>query len=141
LLKIWERSAESQRQTVRVPQLSVVGQAILERAKTLDELREAVLSVFVEITGTGGAIPVPYLKNQVDESSSHVLQMAIESLIEEGLVIQLDGMADGALKLTAKGALRLWFWDWNNPTRNDQRQPIEVKASIRHQAKPRRSLA
>ena len=93
--------------------MSVLGQTILDNAQTLEDFRRTVLSLFLEISSKDGVVPIVFLQKHTTGLSQKLLKNAIEELLDEELIVkQYNSDYERGIKLTAKGALRLWFWDW-----------------------------
>jgi len=92
--------------------LSRLGRAILEDLQTPEDAEQAVLAVFLEITIKDGLIPISFLYSHTLRSSRRLLMRAIKELVGKGLITEDNDSFRKRIKLTVKGAIRLWAWDW-----------------------------
>lgn len=71
-----------------------------------------VIAGFADLAVKGGFVPFAALRGYLGQSAT-ILPLLISELRFEGLVEPAynDEYGDG-IRLTAKGAVRLWFWCW-----------------------------
>jgi hypothetical protein len=102
------------------PRISYLGQAILDDTRTLEDVKRAIIALFLEISTKDHIIPIWILEKHVNFSSKELLAEAIDDLLHEQLVsAQLNYHQERGIKLTAKGAWRLMFWNWPEPTQKE----------------------
>lgn len=77
-----------------------------------------VIGAFADLSTYGGFVPLAALEDYLHLSAKVSLLALIRQLEEDGLVESTHDLHHGpGLRLTAKGAVRLWFWNWPPETR------------------------
>ena len=80
-----------------------------------------MISAFADLAIDGGVVPLGALEDYLDRTPRAAVLALLRQVEGDGLIEFTPHPRDGiALRLTAKGAVRLWLWNW----------PVETKVSV-----------
>lgn len=83
------------------------------KEQTTTDPKRRVIGAFSDLAVNGGFVSVGALRKYLDNESATTLPLLISELRSEGFVEPAYDKEYGlGIRLTAKGAVRLWFWCW-----------------------------